>query len=58
MNHGQNLKINNLKDQASHDFGSAPFKKTENMLINSNSKERVHRIILICVKVRFFCRRL
>ena len=40
MNHGPNLKIINLKDQASHDFGNAPFKKTENMLINSNSKKK------------------
>ena len=40
MNYGPNLKIINLKDQASHDFGSALFKKTENMLINSNSKKK------------------
>ena len=33
LNHGQNLKIIDLRDQASHDSGNVPFKKTQNMPI-------------------------
>ena len=33
LNHGQNLKIINLRDQASHDSGNVPLKKTKNMSI-------------------------
>ena len=33
LNHGQTLKIINLRDQASHDSGNVPFKKTKNVLV-------------------------
>ena len=33
VNHGQNLKIINLRDQARHDSGKVPFTKTKNMPI-------------------------
>ena len=33
LNHGQNLKIINLRDQASHDSGNVPFTKTKHMPI-------------------------
>ena len=33
LNHGQNLKIINLRNQASHDSGIVPFTKTKNMPI-------------------------
>ena len=33
LNHGQNLKIFNIRDQASHDSGNVPFTKTKNMPI-------------------------
>jgi len=33
LNHGQNLKIINFKDQTSHDSGNVPFQTTKNMPI-------------------------
>ena len=45
LNHGQNLKIVNLKDQASHEFGNVSFKITKNTPI----------MVAVLLKVQTLC---